>query len=550
MKAKARLSGYADGICAPRCAGHEVGDMARVKKSRESRESTPLGRVVAVLRAALDLTQSDLARLSGVKRSSISEYERGKSTPDAVTLERLLAAMRFRWTALDLGDWFVERLLSDCRAPEGEDVRGGAEPLLVTASALATRLSADVVAASQTAARLSKLVLTLQERRTEAPPSETGYPGAPARDRNAERRAAQALWARIRLLPRKEQTEALRSAPSEALWAVCDLLFSESQRQCGEDPVRAASLCELALAAADLAEEDEGLRAKLRGLAWAHLGNTLRARDDFDGAEKAFTAADEFWKVGDGVADGLLEEGLIFALKASLRRAQRRFEEAKDLLDRASLLASSSSFRIQVTVSKAKLLEEMGDLEEAVGLLQQAKEMASPKGEARILFPIWQNLAHTLSKLERFEEAAALLPQARAYLLKAGGELNRVRLMWTEGRVVAGLGNIEEGIALLARVRGECASRDMAYDVALVPLEIAIFYAGQGRPEQVKTLARHMTPIFQAHAIHREALAALTIFRQAAEREQVTQELAREVLSYLRKARCNPELRFEGGARR
>jgi transcriptional regulator with XRE-family HTH domain len=73
--------------------------MARVKKSRESPESAPLGRVLAVLRAALDLTQSDLARLSGVKRSSISEYERGRCTPDAMTLERLLTAMRFRWTS-------------------------------------------------------------------------------------------------------------------------------------------------------------------------------------------------------------------------------------------------------------------------------------------------------------------------------------------------------------------------------------------------------------------------------------------------------------------
>jgi hypothetical protein len=87
----------------------------------------------------------------------------------------------------------------------------------------------------------------------------------------------------------------------------------------------------------------------------------------------------------------------------------------------------------------------------------------------------------------------------------------------------------------------------MAYDVALVSLEIAILHAGQGRTEQVKTLARHMTPIFRAHAIHREALAALTLFRQAAEREQVTAELAREVLAYLRKARYDPELRFEGG---
>lgn len=121
--------------------------------------------------------------------------------------------------------------------------------------------------------------------------------------------------------------------------------------------------------------------------------------------------------------------------------------------------------------------------------------------------------------------------------------------MWTEGRVIAGLGNVEEGIALLARVRGEYASRAMAYDVALVSLEIAVLYASLGRTEQVKTLARHMTPIFQAHAIHREALAALTLFRQAAEREQVTAEFARDILSYLGKARYNPELRFEGGLR-
>jgi transcriptional regulator with XRE-family HTH domain len=516
--------------------------MARVKKRQEIEEPAPLGRVLAVLRAALDLTQSDLARLSGVKRASISEYERGKSTPDAVTLKRLLAAMRFRWTALDFGSWFVDRLLLDCRAPEGEESQGGTAPLLLTASTLATQLSADVVTASQTAARLSKLVLMLQEeQRKEDPPS-------PARDRNAERQTAQALWNQIKQLPRKEQIETLQGATPESQWAVCELLCSESQRQCGEDPVKAASLCELAFAAADLAEGGEGVRAKLRGIAWAHFGNALRAQDDLDGAERAFISADEHWKVGEGVADGLLEEGLIFALKASLRRDQRRFDEAKDLLERASLLASDRTFRIQVMVSKAKLLEEMGDLEEAVALLEQAKGTVSPKEEARILFPIWQNLAHTLSKLERFEDAAALLPEARAHLLKAGGELNRVRLMWTEGRVTVGLGNVEEGIALLARVRGEYASRNMVYDVALVSLEIAILYAGQGRTEQVKTLARHMTPIFQAHAIHREALAALTLFRQAAERERVTEEFARDVLSYLRKARYNPELRFEGNA--
>src|SRR4051794_6553206 len=189
-------------------------DMARVKKSQES---TPLGRVLAVLRAALDLTQSDLARLSGVKRSSISEYERGRCTPDAMTLERLLTAMRFRWNALDFGGWFVDRLLVDCRAPEGEGVRGGTAPLLVTASALATRLSADVVAASQTAGRLSQLVLTLQkEQRKEDPPSEPGNLGAPARDRSAERRAAPGPWGRDQPRPPEETVDAPPGAPPGA----------------------------------------------------------------------------------------------------------------------------------------------------------------------------------------------------------------------------------------------------------------------------------------------------------------------------------------------
>jgi transcriptional regulator with XRE-family HTH domain/tetratricopeptide (TPR) repeat protein len=520
--------------------------MARGRKRREVRQPAPLGRVLAVLRAALDLTQSDLARLSGVKRSSISEYERGRSTPDASTLERLLTAMRLRWTGLDLGSWFLDRLLTECLIPEGEDIHEGTAPLLLTASTLASRLSADVVSVSQITAKLSQLVLMLQSQKPEEPPSENGNPGTSgASDRNA----AQALWTRIKGLSPKEQAEKIQHAPPGGQWAICEQLCLESQRLCGEDPAKAVSLCELALTAADLAEGGEGLRAKLRGLAWAHIGNALRARDDLQGAERAFISSEAFWKIGEGSAEGLLEEGLIFALKASLRRAQRRFDEATDLLERAAMLASTPAFRVQVLVSKAKLLEETGDLEEAVAILRSVKETVSPDEETRILFAIWHNLSDTLSKLERFEEAASALRQARVHCRNAGGQLNRIRLMWTEGRVTAGLGNVEEGLTLLARVRGEYASRTMAYDVALVSLEIAILYAKEGRNEQVKTLARHMTPIFQTHAIHREALAALTLFRQAAERERVTAAFAREVLFYLRKARYDPELRFEGSRR-
>lgn len=518
--------------------------MARVTRSTR-KPSALLGRVIAVLRASLDLTQSDLARLSGVKRSSISQYECGKSAPDAATLERLLVAMRFQWSALDLGSWFIDLLHLDCRLAEGEEIEGARPQPLVTASALATRLSTDLLAANQTAAWLSRLVLHLEtEPGREGTPPQAGDEGTPTRDYGADRSRAKELWRRIRRLSPEGQAAAIRDARPGEQWAICELVYTESQLQCGDDPKKATALCELALVAAGLAEGGEGVRAKLRSLVWAHLGNALRSRDDFAGAELAFASADEHWRIGEGTAAGLIEEGLLFALKASLRRGQGRFEEARELLDRASLLARSPKFRVQVSVSQAKLLVVMGDLEEAVAILASVKESAESK-EPRVLLPVWQNLSDALSQLGRFEEAKALLSEARSLCLKTGGELNRVRLLWTEARITAGLGDVEDGIALMSRVRGEFASREMAYDVALVSLEIASLHAGLGRTEPVKSLARHLTPIFQAHAVHREALAALVLFRQAAEREQVTEAFARDLLHYLRRARYDPDLRFE-----
>jgi transcriptional regulator with XRE-family HTH domain len=96
-------------------------DEARAARRPRARKNGPveglgalhLGRVLAALRTALGLTQTDLARLARVKRASISEYERALTTPDASTLERLLAAMRFRWSAIDLGAWFIEQLLGE-----------------------------------------------------------------------------------------------------------------------------------------------------------------------------------------------------------------------------------------------------------------------------------------------------------------------------------------------------------------------------------------------------------------------------------------------------
>jgi hypothetical protein len=63
--------------------------------------------------------------------------------------------------------------------------------------------------------------------------------------------------------------------------------------------------------------------------------------------------------------------------------------------------------------------------------------------------------------------------------------------------------------------------------------------------EEVKPLTLELTRVFESKGVHREALAALEIFKEAVRREVATAELARKVLRFLFQARHDQDLRFE-----
>jgi hypothetical protein len=92
----------------------------------------------------------------------------------------------------------------------------------------------------------------------------------------------------------------------------------------------------------------------------------------------------------------------------------------------------------------------------------------------------------------------------------------------------------EEALRLLDEAQQEFAERKMWYDVALALLETAVLLLEEGRTAEVKEL----TPA------NREALAALRLFHEAAEREEATAAFASRVLSFLFRARHDEGLRF------
>jgi len=231
-------------------------------------------------------------------------------------------------------------------------------------------------------------------------------------------------------------------------------------------------------------------------------------------------------------------------LEASLRREQRQFEAAAELLERA-LATAPASARAHVLMKKAVTFEQAGAIDAAVATLREAASLAETVGEPRDRWVLLFNLLVNLCHLGHHGEAENHLPALGELTLELGNRLDTLRLAWLTGRVAAGLGRSEQARTAFDSVRRAFALLGNAYDAALVSLDLAVLLLEAGEKAAVRTLAAEMAWIFDAQRVHREALAALALFCDAAKSETATVELARRLVEYLQQARRMPWLRFE-----
>ncbi len=110
------------------------------------------------------------------------------------------------------------------------------------------------------------------------------------------------------------------------------------------------------------------------------------------------------------------------------------------------------------------------------------------------------------------------------------------RLVWLRGTLDAGLGRPTQAERAFEQARKEFLASGIAYDAALVSLELSVLYLGQERTAEVKDLARELAPVFHLQGVSRETLATVKLFREAVEKETITMELAQQLLADLRRA--------------
>jgi tetratricopeptide (TPR) repeat protein len=462
--------------------------------------------VVIFLRSLANLSQLAFGKACRVDQAAISRYETDTPVPEDV-LRRMAAVARVEW-------WFVVALRNLYAAILASARRRGianAEPLDLAVLepallAVTTYLVEDDVARS--------LPQPVEEARREA----------------------EEVWAALERFPipdrRRLLALALRPGRSVALVArACEA----SVRAAAHKVEEALELAELALFMAEQVPEDR--RSRALSYCWGYIGNARRVATDYDVADEAFVRSWSLRRAGVDSDSELLPEWRLLDLEASLRRAERRLPEALALLGRAQAASGADPApTARILLNKEHVLNLKGDFEGALAVLAEAAPFVEASGDPHLLFALHFNRTDELSHLERWEEAAKLLPVVTEMAAKQGNALDLVRLAWLQAKVAAGQGRAEEAIAKLEKVSSDFTDRRLPYEAALSSLDLAVIWLKAGRTAEVALIAIGMKWIFEAKGIEREALMALRLFCDAAEREAATVELARQVIADVEKA--------------
>lgn len=359
----------------------------------------------------------------------------------------------------------------------------------------------------------------------------------------SQRDSAPALMAEISSLSFRQGKLLIRNSSRYQVWALAEELIRQARQSWSEDPERSEDLSHLALEVAARINASgfrKCLLNDLRAEAWSCVANCRRIRSNYPGAQTAFEVAEKHLAEGSG---DRLESARLWDLKASLFGAQRDFSAAKRALDAAIIeyrAAREGHLEGRALIKMAKLLRDSGRIQETIPVLERASTLVDVAREPWLGFALRKNLIVHLVEAGRPEEAQKLLPEVRVLARSHASRLERLRLLWTEGLLCKGLGQSELAIEAFRQVREGFIAGEIGGDVALVSLDLAALYLETGRTEEARQLATESIPLFTSRGVHREALMAWNLFREAAERDALTLGLVEEVASRIRQSQSRP----------
>lgn len=339
------------------------------------------------------------------------------------------------------------------------------------------------------------------------------------------------LWAELGALPASEQVEKVQSDPRFAAPAVVKDLMDRSHDVRYRDPeemMRLADLARLAAEACSPKQAGQELRlADLRARAWGQFGNALRVNGRLREAEAALMSAESYR--GAGTGDPMLRASLVERW-SSLRAAQGLYDSAVELAEEVGQIyreLGETHLLASTMVQKAIAYLYASEPESAIRTLNRAIPLIDHEDDPNLLLAACHNLIHAYVALDRPEQALLLYSEIRTLYREFDDPMILLRAAWQEGNLLRDLGHLRAAETILFNARKGFLERNLAYEAALISLDLAAIYVKLGLSEDLKQTVAAAVPIFRALGVDREALAALLQLQQIAGQEHQALELIR-----------------------
>lgn len=359
------------------------------------------------------------------------------------------------------------------------------------------------------------------------------------------RQQAEFLWNRLKKRNPKERRLMVEDHSDFQSWALCERAAAESIDLAPNHPQDALEVARLAHDIAEKVPGDALWRMRVEGYALAHVSNGLRVCNDLPTMGITINRARKLWEEGEAGDPGLLNPAVLPWIEAAVRREQRQFPEALKRIDEA-LSLDSGELRGKILITKSGILKALGDPEGSTVVLSEAAPLIDRRKAPQLALYLEFNLLSDLCRIGQPEKVEPQLEEIGQLAEKLGERLDLARVVWLRGLTAAGLGRNAEAEAAFVQVRREFETYKLAYDYALVSLDLALVLLEQGRHRDVRRVAQEMVEIFRTLEIDQEALMALMVFWDAAKKEIATAEMTRKLVRFLLRAQCDPDLKFEG----
>jgi tetratricopeptide (TPR) repeat protein len=270
-----------------------------------------------------------------------------------------------------------------------------------------------------------------------------------------------------------------------------DWLLEQSHERQLSNPAGAAQLARLALRLGTAFKTDRTEAVAALPRAFCLGANALRL-------DSRLAAADVLLARGSLFLADSLERAFHCRTLAVLRWEQARTDEAQALLEHAVRLYGRDGLEGDAALSR--LLLGLVRLETGDGDALQALHRGWPEVD-RDADPLAAlrgglALAASLAQAGQGDRARDVLRQAWGLYSRVTDPREMHRVVWWEGRTLAGLGDHEEGLELLESVRRQLFAEPSPAEAALVSIDLARLMLESHRSAGIEGLAQELTSAF------------------------------------------------------